>query len=388
MVIVDECHHVSAVSFEAVLREVTAKSVYGLTATPKRSDGHQPIIFMQCGDIRYTAKASDYAKKHGFLHILVPRFTKYRSTSENMTITEHYKTLAESEYRNDLIVRDVINVIESGRNPIIISERMSHLQILYDMPKDSADHVIILSGKGTAKSKRELLDKVRSIPSDQSMILLATGKYVGEGFDEPRLDTLFLALPISWSGTLSQYAGRLHCEYHNKSSVMIYDYVDIHVPMIENMYKRRLRGYANLGYTLQTNDNSDDYKTIYNDNFEKDLIRDISSASNSVFISASYITSAKLNIILKLASEAKLRNIQFKLILKKSKSDYMTKIINLLDSYNVEYSLKNKLSSSSVIIDEKVIWYSSGEPFYHADEECVLRIHDEVFAWELLDRLK
>lgn len=181
MVIVDECHHVSAVSFEAVLKEVRAKYVYGLTATPKRADGHEPIIFMQCGKVRYRADVKDYAEKHGFGHILVPRFTKYRPdiSDEKPTITDLYKVFSESEYRNRLIADDVISAVNLGRNPIIISERTSHLETLYEMLKNFADHVIILSGKGTAKAKNE------------SVILLATGKYVGEGFDEPRLDTLF-----------------------------------------------------------------------------------------------------------------------------------------------------------------------------------------------------
>jgi superfamily II DNA or RNA helicase len=115
---------------------------------------------------------------------------------------------------------------------------MSQIETLYDMLKDCADNVIVLSGQGTAKSKKECLESVRNVPSSESLILLATGKYAGEGFDEPRLDTLFLALPISWDGKLSQYVGRLHRKYDGKSEVVIYDYVDINVHMLENMYKK------------------------------------------------------------------------------------------------------------------------------------------------------
>lgn len=162
MIIVDECHHISAESFERVLKAAYAKYIYGLTATPKRSDGHQPIIFMQCGAIRYSADAKDCADKHGFAHILVPRFTKFRMdiSDEKPTITDIYKCLTESEYRNSLIVNDVKFAIQSGRTPIIISERMSHICILAEKLADAADHVIVLSGQGTAKSKREQLELV------------------------------------------------------------------------------------------------------------------------------------------------------------------------------------------------------------------------------------
>lgn len=151
---------------------------------------------------------------------------------------------------------------------------MTHIRILAGKLVDAADHVIVLSGQGTAKSKREQLELVRSVSKTESMILMATGKYAGEGFDEPRLDTLFLAMPISWSGTLSQYVGRLHRNYEGKSRVMIYDYIDIHVHMLENMYKKRLRGYAKLGYAPEMAHRCD-FRTIYNVDYENDFFRDI-----------------------------------------------------------------------------------------------------------------
>lgn len=391
MVIVDECHHVSAYSFETVLREVNAGYVYGLTATPKRSDGHQPIIFMQCGKIRYTANAKEYALKHSFNHILVPRFTKFcPDTADNhITITQMYKLISESTYRNNMIADDVRDAIKQKRNPIVISERLSHLETLYDILKGAADHIFILSGQGTAKSKRELLDRIRNIPDSESVILLATGKYVGEGFDEPRLDMLFLVSPISWSGTLSQYVGRLHREYINKTSVIVYDYADIKVPVFEKMYKKRLKGYAGLGYRL--NSNSDDesgYRTIYTENFENDLIRDVLSAERSVYISASYIGSGKIKTIIRLAQESYLKGIVFKIIIKKGDTAYYNKLKSIFAENNIEFIAKNKLTSSNVIIDGKTVWYSSGELFYNSDDECVLRITDELLASELIENIR
>ena len=386
MVIVDECHHVSAVSFELVLREIRSKYVYGLTATPKRSDGHQPIIFMQCGPIRYSADAKDYAAKHGFEHILIPRFTKFRTelSDEKPSITDVYRQLAESEYRNNLIVQDVIAAVQDGRTPIIISERMSQIETLYDMLKDCADNVIVLSGQGTAKSKKECLESVRNVPSSESLILLATGKYAGEGFDEPRLDTLFLVLPISWDGKLSQYVGRLHRKYDGKSEVVIYDYVDINVHMLENMYKKRLRGYAKLGYAPKPVSN-DGYKTIYTDDFENDLFRDISCAKHYIIVSSDYIPSGKQFSLIKALEQGKLNGAKAVVILKNSDNDYHHKTVALLSAHDIQSGVKNYLAHSFVMIDGKTVWYASDSLFGKSDDNCVIRVSDEVLAGELAD---
>lgn len=389
MIIVDECHHVSAFSFESVLRETHAQYVYGLTATPKRSDGHQPIIFMQCGPIRYSANAQAYADKHSFEHTLVPRFTKFRCTvtDKKLTITDVYKELSESEYRNNLIISDVNTAVKSGRTPIIISERMSHINTLAELLKDSADNVVILSGQGSSKVKNGLIEHIRSIPDNQTLIILATGKYVGEGFDYPRLDTLFLTMPISWSGTLAQYVGRLHREYAGKSETMIFDYIDINVHMLENMYKKRIRGYAKLGYAPKEI-NEDGFRTIYTNDYEKDLYRDITTAKKSVIATGSYISSRHINMLINSAEQLTARGVFFKLITKNNDSTYGSKIEKLLSFHSIEHSVKNKLNNSFVVIDGKTVWYSSSEIFNLYDEDnCVLRIEDEVLAGELVAQL-
>lgn len=384
MIIVDECHHISAFSFESVLRAAKAKYVYGLTATPKRSDGHQPIIFMQCGPIRFSADAKAYLKKHGFKHILVPRFTKFQcaETGKKLTITDVYKELVENKYRNNLIVSDVKDAVENGRTPIIISERMSHIKTLSDMLANLADNIIILSGQGSAKVKNELIEHIRNISAEESLIILATGKYVGEGFDCPRLDTLFLAMPISWDGTLAQYAGRLHREYRGKQEVMIYDYADINVTMLENMYKKRLRGYAKLGYAPRENA-EDDFRTIYSSDYENDLYRDISAAKKTVIAVGSYISSRSLNTLIRCAEPVMSNGVKFKVVTKKNNSTYNEKIERLLKFHGIEHLLKNKLNNSFVVIDGKTVWYSTEEIFNCNGDCCVLRIEDEVLAGEL-----
>lgn len=385
MLIVDECHHISAFSFESVLRAAKAKYIYGLTATPKRSDGHQPIIYMQCGAIRFTADAKAYAEKHSFGHILIPRFTKFRCAEidKKLTVTEVYKALTESEYRNKLIASDVKTSVESGRTPIIISERMSHIHTLSEMLSEAADNIIVLSGQGFAKAKRELIERIQNIPTNETLIILATGKYVGEGFDCPRLDTLFLAMPISWDGTLAQYAGRLHREYEGKQEVIIYDYVDINVAMLENMYKKRLRGYAKLGYSPREN-KEDGFRTIYENDYENDLYRDIAAAKKSVTVAGAYISSRSLNMLIKYAEQVMANGVKFKVVTKKNNNAYNEKIERLLNFHGIDNLLKNKLNSSFAVIDSRTVWYSTDEIFNYNEGSFVLRIEDEVLAGELI----
>ncbi|MGN0587475.1 MAG: hypothetical protein ACI4JF_09335 [Oscillospiraceae bacterium] len=264
---------------------------------------------------------------------------------------------------------------------------MSHINTLAELLKDSADNVVILSGQGSAKVKNELIEHIRSIPDNQTLIILATGKYVGEGFDYPRLDTLFLTMPISWSGTLAQYVGRLHREYAGKSEAMIFDYIDINVHMLENMYKKRIRGYAKLGYAPKET-NKDSFRTIYTNDYEKDLYRDITAAKKSVIATGSYISSKHINMLINSAEQLTARGVFFKIVTKNNDSAYSSKIEKPLSFHSIEHSVKNKLNNSFVVIDGKTVWYSSNEIFNLYDEDnCVLRIKDEVLAGELTAQL-
>ena len=254
MVIVDECHHVSSITFEQVLMSIKAHTIYGLTATPIRKDGHQPIIFMQCGPIRFSTDAKSQIAKQSFDRFLIPRFISYNSILEDrLSIATLYKYLSEDEIRNNLIVEDICKAVNTGRTPIILTNRTAHVSVLAEKLKATIKNVVSLTGIGTTKEKREAMQRLQTIPDSEQLVIVATGKYIGEGFDYPRLDTLFLALPISWKGLLTQYAGRLHREYEGKKDVRIYDYIDIHEPICDSMYRKRLKGYAAIGYkTINT----------------------------------------------------------------------------------------------------------------------------------------
>jgi superfamily II DNA or RNA helicase len=251
-VIVDECHHLSAVTFERVLREVKAKYVLGLTATPIRKDGHQPIIYMQCGPIRFHLSAKKAAESSPLEHKVFPRITDFGwSRPENeTTIQDIYAALIVSQERNDLIVRDLQQALSSGRSPLVLTSRTGHLDYLAGRLGGVCPHIFILKGGMGTKQRKKLAESLAAVPCDEPRVILATGSYLGEGFDDPRLDTLLLAMPISWKGTLQQYVGRLHRLQDNKSEVHVYDYADVMVPMLARMYKKRIAGYSALGYTV------------------------------------------------------------------------------------------------------------------------------------------
>ncbi len=398
MIIIDECHHISAFSYEKVIKSFDSKYVYGLTATPTRRDGLEKIIFMQCGKILYSTTAKQMNKKQNFSHYLIPRFTTFhiiQKSSAEKNINEYYSELVENEARNDLIVSDIKNAINLGKTPLILSDRLSHLELIQEKIKDYAHNVFLISGKGTVKQKKELLDKIANVPAKESLIILATGKYVGEGFDNPRLDTLFLIMPFSWKGTLSQYCGRIHRNYEGKDEVLIFDYVDICIPVFDKMYQKRLKGYKQLEYKIKTSFQSDENQkdselTIFEDDatlfsFEEStniFNKDIQAAQKSIYISA---TSIKMSTFYQFAILAKKKiteGVKINLLINRkieTKKDFL-----IMENAGIDYIMKDNLSQNLVIIDEKILWYGSSTPLGFSDEtDCLLRIANAKIASKL-----
>ncbi len=252
--IVDECHHLSAVSFELVARRCKARFVLGLSATIARKDGHHPIIFMQCGPVRHRVDVKSQAARHQFEHRVRLRETGFRLPPEinadRPAMPAVYAALGQNEDRNALIFDDVLQALEVGRSPVVLTERRDHLELLQARFKGFVRNLVVLRGGMTSAERREADTTMRAAEGEERLIL-ATGRYLGEGFDDPRLDTLFLTMPISWKGTLTQYVGRLHRDYHNKKEVIVYDYVDATVPMLARMAAKRQAGYRALGYIIK-----------------------------------------------------------------------------------------------------------------------------------------
>jgi superfamily II DNA or RNA helicase len=251
-VIVDECHHLSAFSFEKILKKVRARYVLGLTATPIRKDGHHPIIIMQCGPIRYRFSSKNQIAASQINHRVCPRNTTFcfNSMEKKLRMSDIYKALVTNEERNEQIFNDVLLALEAGRTPLLLTERTHHLRLLANRLCNFVKHIFVLQG-GMKKSEREdILRKLKELPNDAERLILATGRYIGEGFDDPILDTLFLTLPISWHGTLQQYVGRLHRPHQNKNDILVYDYADVQVPLLYKMYQKRLKKYLAMGYCI------------------------------------------------------------------------------------------------------------------------------------------
>lgn len=251
-VVVDECHHVPAVSFERVLTMVRARYLTGLTATPERRDGLHPILHMQLGPIRHTISTASESVRQQLVPRLIIRDTGFVLPNErgDASIQTLYSLLAADKIRNDLIFDDVLKALDEGRSPIILTERVDHLDDLATRLSKFTPNLVVLRGGVGLKARQAALTRLATIPAEEERLVLATGRYVGEGFDDPRLDTLFLAMPISWKGRLVQYAGRLHRTQIGKREVRIYDYVDSRVPVLAGMFKRRMRGYRAMGYEL------------------------------------------------------------------------------------------------------------------------------------------
>jgi superfamily II DNA or RNA helicase len=250
-VIVDECHHVGAVSFDAILKRTKAKYVLGLTATPIRRDGQQPIIFMQCGPIRYTA-AKPAGAPHDLEVLPRSRFTRIDLPTDS-GIQDVFRHLANDQARTEAIATEVRDAVGQGRKVLVLTERTEHL----DAIKAELDGLLpvpfVLHGRMSKKQRSALVTDLDALPPDAPRVLLSTGKLVGEGFDHPPLDTLVLAMPVSWKGTLQQYAGRLHREHSGKSDVRIIDFVDTGHPALLRMWDKRKRGYSAMGYRLGGN---------------------------------------------------------------------------------------------------------------------------------------
>jgi superfamily II DNA or RNA helicase len=271
-VIVDECHHLPAVSFERVLAKVKARYVVGLTATPQRRDGHHPITRMQLGPVRFSVSAKSQAGQRPFEHRLFVRETAFRSTATAQTpsIQDIYSELTIDSARNELILSDVIHALQDGRSPLLLTERKEHLDYFAVRLRHIARNLIVLQGGMSAKAEKTVRSQFGAIPPDEERLVLATGRYIGEGFDDARLDTLFLAMPVSWKGTLVQYTGRLHRMHPGKREVCIFDYVDREVPMLLRMFEKRLRGYRSIGYARSEappgyENPIDDYAIEYDD---------------------------------------------------------------------------------------------------------------------------
>ena len=360
MVIVDECHHAPAFNFERILCEVNARYVYGLTATPIRKDGHQPIIFMQCGEIRYTSDSKAQQIQQSFRRLLIPRFTSHRNlNADGNNYAQIIDELIENESRNRLILDDVASNIAEGRTPIILTARTAHVDLLTNQCRKICQNVIRLVGNDSAKAKREVITQLNAIPANEPLVVVATGKYVGEGFDLPRLDTLMLAMPVSWKGLIAQYTGRLHRNYPGKNETRIYDYIDLRVPVCDSMYRKRLQGYKAVGYSIAVANEGLFAETTTEGifdatDFERPFHDDLVSAKQSIVISTTRLRWNRTPRIIDLLAATILRGISITIVI--SETGYREAELQAM-GFNIIHRPDSKMQCA--IIDQRIGWYGS-----------------------------
>lgn len=401
LVLVDECHHISATNFSRILSATDAKYVYGLTATPIRKDGHHPIIFMHLGPIRYKVDAKQEAKKRDFEHFIVPRFTSTRmpmyKNQEDWHITEIYQHICESNYRNELIVSDVIHAIDVGRNPLILTERTTHIEQLVNLMSNKDFKVIILSGTLKTSERKESLRKIRALEDNDRFVIIATGKLIGEGFDEARLDTLFMAMPIAWKGTIAQYAGRLHRNFEGKEEVLIYDYVDIHIPVLERMYHKRLTAYRSVGYNIRSNGTQFSIENgIYDEaNYFEHVLKDIGDGGKNILISSPFLQKKKINAIKDILIEKYRMGTRIVLCIKNLNEYeqkhrlYIKEFINDIEKEGIQIIQIPKNRYKFMLVDNKAVWYGGIDILGGSyNENSLIRLEDEELANELVGAIE
>jgi superfamily II DNA or RNA helicase len=401
MVIVDECHHVPAFSFEQILKRVQAKYIYGLTATPARRDGHHPIIFMHCGPVRYRTDARKEAEKRPFEHFVIPRFTGFRAPfdreEKDMSIQEFFSGIAKAEFRNQQIIDDVIRSYENGRNSLVLTERTTHVALLAAKLRETIPEVMTLTGGRGGKETRDVLARITATPAHDQLTLVATGRYIGEGFDEARLDTLFLAMPISWRGTLQQYVGRLHRLFEDKKEVQIYDYVDIHVSILEKMYRKRLAGYAADGYRVKAEGITEGPADIIFDstNFLSVYHNDMTNATREAVIVSPFVTRRRALQMLHNLEAALAKRVSVVVVTRPTNA-YKDKdrialeetFASLQDS-GVRLLFKANIHQKFAVIDQKIVWYGSINLLsYGSSQESIMRLNSSNIALELIKTLE
>lgn len=406
LVILDECHHAASDTIVEVLQNVNAKYVYGVTATPIRSDGLEKINYMLLGPIRYQYTSKERAKEQGIAHLVYPRFTRAvasRFQQDKMHPNEAYAIIRDNEDRDNLIINDAIKCVEEGRTPVILSKYVDHSKRLYEHLRNNADHVFLLSGEHSNKEHKVLVQQMNRVKSDESMILVATGKLIGEGFDFPRLDTLIMATPVAWKGVVEQYAGRLNRDYDGKKNVMIYDYVDSHIPMFDRMYYKRLKAYKQIGYDVYSGKESEMESggqlrnqvtnAIFDiDNYIEIYRKDLLKAANEVIISSPAISGKKVEEMITLLKERQEAGLRIVIVTWKpdlygyGDSAYWMGLHERMRRCGFEMNLVEEYCQHYCIIDREVVWYGSMNFLGKEDsEDNLMRVCSKSIAAELLE---
>lgn len=389
LIICDECHHAAAPQLELVLKSAPAKYVYGLSATPERSDGLTRALSMLCGPLRYVIDPKTQAIQQGIQRIVRPRFTGIRlpAYEPGASFNQILDLLCAHTARNELIVDDALEAASSGRHPLVLSKRKKHAEELCRLFRDRGHEPILLTGEIDAKERKAILSKLPGFEHEHR-IIVATESLLSEGFDLAYLDNLFIATPIAWDGSVTQQAGRLHRNYDGKQRVEIFDYVDLSIPMLARMYQKRLKTYAKLGYEVYVTGGSeqpDQNILIEPANAVETLVEDIVDAAKSIFIAAPYVSAACLAKLGDAIKGAAARGIALEIYLASTPREDAKET---LAEMNVEYAIRAEGRLCAAIIDEETVWYGTIPLLaFPKNEDCSIRFKNSEIAAELLDEV-
>ena len=394
----DECHHAASDSAIEVLQEINAKYVYGVTATPKRGDGKEKINEFLLGPIRYRFTAKDRAEEQNIDHLVYPRFTR-TVKPHHMSKTPYgnaaFELIRNNDVRDEQIIRDVAACVQAGRTPVVLTKYVDHAKKLAERLEIYADRLILLTGANGAKARRAQVEELNSVDDSDSLILVGTGSLLGEGFDFPRLDTLFMTTPVSGENVVEQYVGRLNRDYDGKENVIVYDYVDSHIPKFDKMYAARLKAYKKIGYELCVNMDGEKQKAnaIYDiENYEEIYWRDLEEAKSAVIVSSPRLNNQKVNRIISALGNRQELGVKVTIVTwhpdayKYGRDDVRMELMERLRKAGFEIRLVEESCEHYAVIDNEIVWYGSMNLLSKEDvEDNLMRVCSREIAAELLE---
>lgn len=394
----DECHHAASDSAIEVLQEINAKYVYGVTATPKRGDGKEKINEFLLGPIRYRFTAKDRAEEQNINHLVYPRFTrtvKPHHLSKTPYGNDAYELIRNNDVRDEQIIRDVADCVQAGRTPVVLTKYVDHAKKLSERLKTYADRLILLTGANGTKARRAQMEELNKVDNSDSLILVGTGSLLGEGFDFPRLDTLFMATPVSGENVVEQYVGRLNRDYDGKENVIVYDYVDSHIPKFDKMYSARMKAYKKIGYELCVNMDGEKQKAnaIYDiENYAETYLKDLEEANSAVVVSSPRLNNQKVDRIINMLGKRRELGVKVTIVTwhpdayKYGKDDVRMELMERLRKAGFEIRLVEETCEHYAVIDNEIVWYGSVNLLSKEDaEDNLMRVCSKDIAAELLE---
>jgi superfamily II DNA or RNA helicase len=394
MVIMDECHHAASNTAQEILKKINAKYVYGVSATPRRTDQLDQIIYMLIGPIRHVFSAAERAEQQGISHYILPRYTRTACFDQSGEIFKAYLAISKNSIRNEMIVADTCRCTASGRTPVILTKFREHAKLLYEILENKADTVFLMYGDNSDKENDEIHKKMKEVPVNKSLILIATGQKIGEGFDFPRLDTLMLATPVSSPELIEQYAGRLNRDYKSKKDVVIYDYIDSNIGVFDRMYMKRLKTYRKIGFSVrfQESSNKQEVNAIYgSENYSEVFEQDMVEADQEIVVSSPRITGNKIERFINIVKERQEAGVKVVVITQDPETlgydnpDYVHELITEMKTVGINVITTVESTECFAVMDRNLVWHGGVNLLGKADAwDNLIRVQDKKAADELM----